>query len=353
MENAFHANHYKVLASTHEKRLCYSKGRMWLEDKNHNISKVKVKLSKLSRLRIAERILRLTPRLGFAICGEFFFSLHGWLFCVDESNMEAREVFQFRPGMSNPLTVCKAQWNQQEVVCWGEYWQNSAHEEVNVFRFDGNLVTKACTIAGIKHIHLIVWDQYRDCFWITTGDSDDESRIYRASCDFNNLEIVFSGRQIYRTCALFPVEKGIIYATDSPLCSNSLLFSEQQKDQFLEPVAIASMPGPCIFSQEFRDTYYFSTSVEPNPNLPTIKYMLSRKISPGNTDEYSHVIGISRDLEVREIFKAAKDIYNLALFQFGNIQLSYDAYADALAAYCTSVKKIDGQTLYLSDAGKE
>ena len=352
MESVFHTNQYKVLASTHEKRLCYSKGRMWLEDANHNLKRVRVNLSKLSGCRLAERFLRLTPRIGFTICGEFFFSLHGRLLHVDESNMEAHEVYQFRPGMNNPLTVCKRQQNRRETVYWGEYWQNPAHEEVNVLRFDGKSVAKACSISGIKHIHQVVWDHYRDCFWITTGDSDEESRIYRASSQFDNLEIVFSGRQIYRTCALFPTEKGILYATDSPLHANSLMFSEEHQDKFTEPVIIAPMPGPCIFSQEFRGSYYFSTSVEPNPNQSTIGYWLSRRISPGNKDNHSHVICATRDLETSEIFDAVKDIHNMVLFQFGNIQMSYDAYADALAAYCTSLKKYDGKTLYLSVSGK-
>lgn len=349
MGSYFYTSKYKVLASTPEKRLCYFKGQLWLENVNHEKIKLTINLSKLSKCRLAERLLRLTPRLGFSICGKFFFSLHGCLFQVDEYKMEAHVVSQYREGMTNPLIVCKGQWNQQEVVYWGEYWENPAHEQVNINMFDGNLVTSVCTISGIKHIHTIVWDQYRNCFWITTGDSDDESRIYRASPEFDNLEIVFSGRQIYRTCALFPMEKGIIYATDSPLCSNSLMFSEIKQDQLLEPVAVASMPGPCIFSQEFRDKFYFSTSVEPKPNQHKINYLLNHRIGPGNIDYNSHVICVNQDLVTNDIFIAAKDIYNMFFFQYGNIQLSYDAYADALAAYCTSLKKYDGQTVYLSD----
>ena len=348
MENAFHTKRYKVLASTHDKRLCYSKGKMWLEDASHSIAKVKADLSILSGFRLAERFLRLTPRIGFTVCGEFYFSLHGWLFHVDENSMEAHAVYQFRSGMNNPLTVCKRKVNQQEVVYWGEYWENPAREQVKVVKFDGHMVTDACAISGIKHIHSVVWDQYRNCFWITTGDSDAESRIYKASENFDNLEIIFSGRQTYRTCSLFPMENGFIYATDSPMSSNSLLLSREQNNQFHEPITIAPMPGPCIFSQEFHENYYFSTSVEPNPDQPTIKYWLSRKVGPGNVDKKSHVIRVNRDLEITEIFEASKDIHNMFFLQFGNIQLSYDAYDDALAAYCTSLKKIDGQTVYLS-----
>ena len=224
---------------------------------------------------------------------------------------------------------------------------------MNIFQFDGRLVTKVCSVSGIKHIHTIAWDQYRDCFWIATGDSDTETKIFKASHSFENLEIVFSGQQKYRTCALFPVENGILYATDSPLCSNTLLFSEAKQDQLSEPAVIAPMPGPCIFSQEFRGNFYFSTSVEPNPNQPKIRYWLSSKISPGNIDNHSHVICVTRDLEVSEIFGAVKDIHNMSFFQFGNIQLTYDAYADSLGAYCTSLKKYDGKTVYLPVPGKQ
>lgn len=353
MASHFLTKQYKVLASTHEKRLCYSKGQIWLEDAAHNKIKVKANLPKLAGYRLAERVLRLTPRLGFSLGEELFFSLHGGLFHVDEGNMEAHEVYQFRPGMNNPLTVCKRKQGEKEVVYWGEYWENPNHESVSVFKFDGNLITKVCTLSGIKHIHSIVWDRYRDCFWITTGDSDNESGIYRTSESFDCLEAVFSGRQTYRTCSLFPMEKGLLYATDSPLCSNSLLFSAEQHNRFLEPIIISSMPGPCIFSQEFREQIFFSTSVEPNPSQSTIKYWVSRKISPGNTDNRSHVICVTRDLEAREIFDGVKDIHNMFFFQYGNIQLSYDAYADALAGYCISLRKYDGQTIYLSTTSEK
>ncbi len=348
MDHQLQTKQYKVLASTPEKRLCYSKGRIWLEDADHVHTRINVHLSPLTRCRLAERFLRLTPRLGFAICGEFYFTAHGWLYHVDEKKLEAHGIYQFRPGMKDPLTICKQQAGLREVVYWGEYWQNPAREQVNVVQFDGSLVTKVCTLSGIKHIHTIAWDQYRDCFWIATGDSDAESGIYRASGSFDSVETVFSGQQKYRTCALFPVEKGIIYATDSPLRSNSLMFSEIKQDRFLEPIVLAPMPGPCIFSQEFRGNYYFSTSVEPNPDQPAIKYYLSRKISPGNTDKKSHVIRVTKDLEIKELFNAEKDIHSMVFFQLGNIQLSYDYVDDELTAYCISLKKYDGKTVYLT-----
>ncbi len=352
MESQLRINYYKVLASTHEERLCYSKGRMWLEDRNQKCTKVNVKLSALSKFRLAERILRLTPRLGFTINGEFYFSMHGSLLHINKSKMTVHTVYQFRSGMNNPLMICKRKQDQKEYVYWGEYWSNPTHDKVKVIRFDGNVVAEVCSISGIKHVHSIIWDQYRDCFWITTGDSDEESKILKASESFDCLETVFSGQQIYRTCALFPVENGIIYATDSPLSSNSLLFSGIKKDQFLEPVFVTTMPGPCIFSLKYHDNFYFSTSVEPNPNQFFIKYWLSRRISPGNTDKKSHVICVTKDFEKTELFCADKDIHNMFFFQFGNIQLSYDACADAMAAYCTSLKKYDGRTIYLSVSGE-
>ena len=353
MDSRLQTKQYKVLASTPEKRLCYSKGKIWLEDADHIRTRVNIHLPFLSGFRLAERLLRLIPRLGFTICDEFYFTAHGWLFHVDGTDMKAYGIYQFRPGMKDPLTVCKQKSERQEAVYWGEYWQNPAREQVKIVKFDGNQVTTVCTLSGIKHIHTVVWDQFRNCFWIATGDSDAESGIYRASRTFDSLETVFSGQQIYRTCALFPVEKGIVYATDSPLCSNSLFFSEIKQGQLSEPVAVASMPGPCIFSQEFRGSYYFSTSVEPNPDQPFIKYYLSRRISPGNSDKQSHVICMTEDLKTREIFSAEKDIHSMVFFQLGNIQLSYDAMDDALAAYCISLKKYDGQTVYLTAQEKE
>ena len=90
MENRIYIDQCKVLASTYRKRLCYSSGQMWLEDEKHN-NKVKVRLSKLSKYRLAERILRLTPRLGFTLHDELFFSLSGCLFHINEKNWKQRK----------------------------------------------------------------------------------------------------------------------------------------------------------------------------------------------------------------------------------------------------------------------
>ena len=348
MGNRFYTDRYKVLASTHLKRLCYSNGQIWIEDENHKKNRVKIRLSKLSQYRLAERILRLTPRVGFTVHDVFYFSLRGCLFRVNEKSMEAQVVYRFRPNMNNPLSICKCQWDQQENIYWGEYWPNPNHEQVSIFAFDGNQVTKVCTLLDIKHVHTIVWDQYRECFWITTGDTDTESRIYRASRTFDELTIVFSGQQKYRTCVLFPMEQGLLYATDSPVSPNELLFSRFHQNQFLEPVVIKSMPGPCIYGQEFHGLFCFSTSVESNPNQHVIKYWLSWKIGPGNVDRQSHVICVTHDLKTSEVFSAKKDIHNMAILGFGNIQLTYDAYTDALACYCSSLKKYDGQSVLLT-----
>ena len=353
MEKQLQTARYKVLASTKDKRLCYAGGRIWTEDASHAINRVEAGFSKLSRIRLAERVLRLTPRTGFALGGTFYYTTHGWLYRVDEKNRKAQPVFQFRPGMNNPLSVCVCQWDRKEAAYWGEYWINANREEASVFAFDGDAVKKMCTLSGVKHIHTVVWDRYRECFWITTGDSDDESRIYKASRTFDRTECVFMGQQKYRTCALIPTEKGLLYATDSPLCPNSLFFSEEQEGRFLEPAAVAPMPGPCLFCQEIRGNYFFSTSVESNPDQPIVKYWLSWKVGPGNVDRKAYVLRVNQDLQVTEVWSEEKDIHNMAFFHFGSFQLSYDASAGALAAYCTALKKYDGQTLFLSVEGEE
>ena len=347
MGKQFNTEKHKILTSTKTKRLCYSKGYFWIEDSKQEKKSVLVSTQKITKYRLFERALRLVPRTGFTLYEEFYFSLRGFLYHVDEVKKEAEPVFQFRKGMNNPLMICKCQWTHKEIVYWGEYWPNPDRDQVSIFAFDGNKVKKVCILSGIKHIHSIVWDKYRCCFWITTGDTDDESRIYRASRTFDNLEVVFMGKQKYRTCALIPMEKGLLYATDSPLCSNSLLFSESEKDCFLEPVEVSPLPGPCIFCQEYHHKYYFSTSVEPNPNQNIISYWMSCKASPGNVDRKSYVLCVDNNLKTQNVFMAKKDIHNMAFFQFGSIQLLNDVYTDSLVGYCVALSKYDGKSVKL------
>ena len=101
---------------------------------------------------------------------------------------------------SRPLNVCAA----DSKFFYGEYKNNAERETVSIFELAAPFTSwsKVLTLSGVRHIHGIFYDKYQDCFWITTGDLDHESKVYRCNKDFSNLHVVLSGSQQTRAITL-------------------------------------------------------------------------------------------------------------------------------------------------------
>ena len=338
----------KILAHSESTILFYSRGKLWFD--NHGARQIiKFPKSFFSNMRICERLFRLEPRLGFTLNGTFYFTCKGVLYRVDGINSEAIGVFRFRQGMNNPLSICKVLINGIERVLFGDYWTNPNHERACVYSFDGFVVHVLASIDGVKHIHGISYDKYRKCFYILTGDSDEESAIFYADEEFQRVNYLWKGSQKYRTCALVPLKSGILYASDSPLERNYIYYSRIVDDCFQSPEAIFEMPGPCVYSYCFDNSILFATSVESNPNQKTLCYWFSQKKCPGNVDSNSYIIKCSSDLKVISIAKIQKDSMCYALFGFGNIQI-VGGEGNTCLAYCSALKKYDGKTILINSS---
>lgn len=75
-----------------------------------------------------------------------------------------------------------------------------------VFQFDTN---------EIKHVHSVTWDQYRRGFWVTTGDSDQQSWFYFTGDNFKTLKKVHGGDQTWRAVSIIPTPEGLIWGMDA------------------------------------------------------------------------------------------------------------------------------------------
>ena len=149
-------------------------------------------------------------------------------------------------------------------VFWGEYFDNTARNEVHIYGStdDGVSWDVAYTFRkrAIRHVHNIVHDPWQDCLWVLTGDYGDECRILRASYDFSSVEIVLQGKQQARAVAAVPTEEGLYFASDTPLEHNFIYRLERGGTlSCLAPVSSSSIYGCRVGSHIF-----FSTIVEPS-----------------------------------------------------------------------------------------
>lgn len=267
---------------------------------------------------LIERFLRLDLRVAFARDdSKFIYSDHGAVYELNADTGKIEWQHNFSRGMNNPLSFCVRTDENGAFLdaVYGEYFWNPEHGPVSIYRLTGNKWTKeyAFPAGSVTHIHNIVFDSYRKRYIIMTGDRDEESAIWEASSDFQNVKMIAGGKQCYRACVANVVENGIFYATDTPLEQNWLCFlSEDGLHQ------IYALPGPCIYGAVRNGCLYLATSVEGDPTLGKWKYRFSNKLGKGVSDRYVHIFRCDRQGRTEELTQLKKDFLPMWLFQFGN-----------------------------------
>ena len=345
-------SNYKLLCCVGAKFVFYHSGKVYIGDSLNPPYKLLLKLPGwktrvLISIRLIERMLRLEPRLAFPINDtEFLLSYQGSILRI---NLEGQffEEHRYVKPMNNPLSFC----TENGRFLYGEYFGNLNHQEVRVFERDRKgswNVVLTFAKGEIQHIHQIKYDWFRNCYWILTGDADNESAIWKASPNFDSAVAIFRGKQKYRSCFIMPTEKGLYYATDTPLEENWIYFAEQQGSIFLEPRRCYKMAGPCIYGKCLGNQgYVMATSVEPDPTLPTVIYYFTNKLGAGIRDRKTTIVYGNPCIGFSEVANIEKDFLGMWLFQFGN--MLFPTVSSDKGILCTgqSLKRIDGKTIML------
>lgn len=343
----------KLLCICKEYRVFYRTGKIWVIGLEEEVLYTFHVLSGIKRIcsyiRIFERMMRLEARCAIQIAkDQLLISCNGKIYHVDVKNKTYVIEHEYGKGMLNPICFCETDEvpNTAVEVLYGEYIWNEKKEEVNIWgREDGRWkILNSFPKGTITHIHQIVYDKYRRVYLIATGDSDEESGIWSMDTEFQEIVPIVRGKQMFRSCFLFPVEDGIIYATDTPLAENAIYKVEYESNSVKK---IQDIPGPCIFAKEIENGFVFATSVEPDSSLPTMRYRMTYKLGAGVKDRWSHIF-VYEDGLIREIDKYKKDTWPMWLFQFGNCQFANnynEEQADIVYIVPTAVKKYDGKTI--------
>jgi hypothetical protein len=352
-------NNYKPLYLGELKCLSYKKGELYTHTAITETPKYlgSLPLSRkqkfLSQFRFTERLFRLEPRVAVSIDDTKFLVSHcGAVYSVDSQSGVIHKEHNFRQGMNNPLSFCTINNIKgfDDCILYGEYWGNIQREAVSIYaRRNGNW-EKAFTFpkSEIQHIHQIVPDPYRNCVLILTGDKDSESGIWVARNNFKEVKPLLIGSQRYRSCVAFPVEEGIIYATDSPLEQNFIAIAKIDKNVWKEKI-LFDIPGPCIYGADFDGKYLFATSVEPDSRIEGIRYLFTYRLGKGVKDRNSHLIIGNLNEGFKSILSFKKDNLPITLFQFGNIQFPSGAMKQRIVMYPISVRKYEGKTVILKN----
>ena len=175
-----------------------------------------------------------------------------------------RDSDRFVPVLSARGRTFKLCATPGDVIYAGEYFLNNRRREVRVFRsIDlGRTWEVAHRFAPgiIRHIHSVVYDPYRKCLLVMTGDLDHESKVWTTSDGFRSLDVIAEGDQHSRAVSAIPVPEGYYLATDTPYQQNYVqLLSVNGGLSRLCPIA-----GSCLSACRVGDWCFFGTAVEPS-----------------------------------------------------------------------------------------
>lgn len=192
-------------------------------------------------------------------------------------------------------------------IYWGEYFDNREGAEVHIYvstdRGRTWQIAYTFPAGSIRHVHNIVYDRWRDCLWILTGDEGPECKVLRASYDLlsmeRSVEVVLAGNQQARAVAAIPTQNGLYLATDTPFEKNHVYRLDREGN--IEQVA--DLASSSIFGCQVGEAMFFSTMIEP---------------SAVNTSREVHLAG-SRDGTNWQVLACwKKDNLPMRYFQYGN-----------------------------------
>jgi hypothetical protein len=167
------------------------------------------------------------------------------------------------PRGSRPVSLAT---NSQGHVVFGEYFANQARQEVHIYGSnDGGMnwdIVYTFEPGAIRHVHGIAYDRWDDCYWICTGDYDNENCLIRASCDFTDVRILRQGGQHNRFFTLQVFENQIVAATDTPLESNYVFVIDKDTGEARQANAIENASFcTCVVGNQV----FVSTNAERSP----------------------------------------------------------------------------------------
>jgi hypothetical protein len=349
-------NKYKVLDWINEQKILAAyKNQVLVIDSNTEKIESQITLPAtfkqqfLGSNRLSSRLLRLGIFNGCHQDNKAYISYNSSIFIIDlESESILTELSNFRGD--KPLYFSKINHIKgfKSGIYFGEYVMNHERSPIQIYRIENNELVRVFTFEGgaIEHIHNLIPDPLANCVWILTGDFNEAAAIWKAEENFQKVEKIISGKQLYRSCYAYPIKDGLVYATDSQTDDNYLVELKYQNSRW-QTTKLAQLNGPCIFGTALKNYHVIATSCEPNTTTNiTFKDYFSNTPGEGILSNESTLVAIGVDNNVKEIRRFKKDRFPMILFQFGNIQLPYgNPYNNTLHGFGTALQGLDLETM--------
>ena len=200
---------------------------------------------------------------------------------------------------SRPLSLCAV----GGTFYYGEYRSNPERSPVHVWswRFGDSAWSKSWVFEDIRHVHGVFHDPYTGAVWVTTGDTDAESAIWRTDDNFATLERIAGGNQQFRVVQLIFTPCHIYFGSDAPNETN-FIYRMDKNGQNLEQMALVG--GSVFYGISVGESLFFSTAVEP---------------SKVNQTRFAEVWRSDNGTEWKLFASFAKDFLPMKFFQYGQV----------------------------------
>ena len=336
--------------------LCYQKGYIveMLDGKEVRRIPIPITLKEkvLGYSKLATRLLRLGIRAVEVLDNDhIILSCGNVLYELDLNTGIMSEGWFCGEGV-RPLTFTKVEGISgfTDGIYFGGYLGNMEKKPVHVYR--RTCVDKWDRVytfpqGSINHVHNIVADPYRQCLWVFTGDFDESAAIWKVTEDFKKVECFACNDQKWRADIIYPLEEGLLYATDAPFADDYIYLLNPDTKELREILPIA---GSNIYGCQWKDKYVFSTTVEGDGrNTPKMEFLFGKKRGAGIKDEYVHMyMGNLKD-GFQEIYKEKKDGMPYYTFQFGVFKYPHGVNnSDMLYFQPVATKKNDQDLMAIS-----
>lgn len=344
----------KCLAYTHKGiSIYFKKQRLWLPDGGcipmPAVSRLK---GWLGRWRCLERLFRLEPRCAaFLGKDKLLVAYQRKLWIVNIEQAEIIKSLPVRQGFSDVLSFCQ---QKDGNVYYGDYGMNPREEPVHIYKIGADLtpsIVYTFPVHHIRHIHSLVYDEWRKNFFIFTGDAGENMGIYVANRDFSVVKPFLVGSQQYRAVVGYVTEQYLYYATDAVMEDNYLyriaLGEKPQNGVTGDKVErITELNGSVIYGCHLSDGFLMSTTVEPYPSKKSrLLSLLDNRRGRGIKSADVMVYHVSGDGKLTLLARYRKDGWPMRLLQYGCVQFPTleDENVKSITINPVAVKKYDGE----------
>jgi len=215
---------------------------------------------------------------------------------------------------SRPLALCHACGR----FYYGEYRANAERSAVHVWGWQPGAETwsPAWQFDDVRHVHGVFFDAYAGAIWVTTGDRDSESALWRSDDGFATLTKVVGGSQQLRAVQLLFTRDYVYFGSDTPDQKNHIYRLDRVSRKVEQLTAVG---GSVFYGCKVGDSLFLSTAVEPGGI---------------NSSNKSEVWRSDNGREWYKFLEFEKDAWSMKYFQYGQVHFPAGP-GDGRHLYCT------------------